>query len=763
VLRARAAEQLIQATDPAAASRLLFELIATELKLNVFLLHALDEVGALKLIAHAGLSEAMAAEVESQGPPRFRGGRAGPIQIATVQARDDKGTAVLRSIGLKSYFSIPLKAGEELIGFLGFGRRWTDCFDDEDQAFLIDVGGYLSLALERVRWESRLREGEERLRLGMEVGGFGTYDVNLGTGRVFLSPEALAIRGFSPDRPPGINDLDRDVHPDDRERVLREWEASLQPDGPGTWDYEYRLMMPDGAERWIHSRGRTFFSGEGKARRAVRKLGLVRDITEVKLADERLRTSEERLRLALEAAGLGVFEHDDLRDKVILSPRLRAIYGLDADEPVDFDKIVELRHPDDRVRVMARVEQVRNTGEIDDFFDEFRIYRPDGEMRWLAMMGSLFSAADRGERSLRIIAVLQDITERKLAEERLRQSEERLRTSEQRLQRAQELGGVASFEWNHATDETWVSESYREIFGLDPSTRLGAALFQVQLHPDDRERVIARLTQIPDDVDTIEIVYRITRPNDGQERWIYSTMGVLRDPATGTIRLAGIALDITERKRDEERERLLSREVDHRAKNLLSVVQAMVQLTHAPSIPAFVDQVKGRIHALGRAHSLLAASRWSGAELAQLIAEEFAPFADDAGRVRLAGPAIALRPAAAQSMALMIHELTTNAAKYGALSSPTGQVEVRWEIAAPPGELRLCWRERGGPPVAPPTRFGFGLTHIRGSVERQLGGTLDLQWLPHGLQCRLSLPARQLAESASHADAGQKNGGRRKD
>jgi PAS domain-containing protein len=261
VLRARAAEQLIQATDTAAAARALFELIAAELKLNVFLLHALDEVGALRLVAHAGLSEAMAAEVESQGPPRFKGGRAGPVEIAAVQARDDHGTAVLRSIGLKSYFSMPLMAGADLIGFLGFGRRWTDRFNDEDQAFLIDVGGYLALALERVRWESRLREGEERLRLAMEVAGFGTLDFNLDTGRAVWSPEAIEIRGFSSDRPTGINDVKRNVNPDDHERVRREWEASFQPDGPGTWDFEYRLMMPDGTERWIHSCGRTFFPG----------------------------------------------------------------------------------------------------------------------------------------------------------------------------------------------------------------------------------------------------------------------------------------------------------------------------------------------------------------------------------------------------------------------------------------------------------------------------------------------------------------------
>ena len=297
------------------------------------------------------------------------------------------------------------------------------------------------------------------------------------------------------------------------------------------------------------------------------------------------------------------------------------------------------------------------------------------------------------------------------------------------------------------------------LAGLDASSGAGASAAQPAIVPQpaepltilyatesgNAEGVAANARKVLETGESEECEYRIIRPSDRQERWIWTVWGASQDPFSGAKRLVGIALDITERKRNEERELLLSREVDHRAKNLLSVVQSMVQLTRADSIPEFVDQVKGRIHALGRVHSLLAASRWEGAELSKLIEEELAAFADDGDRLRLEGPLVALRPAAAQSMALVIHELATNAAKYGALSVVGGHVEVIWDAGETvAGGLVLRWRENEGPPVVPPEQTGFGMKSIRASIERQLGGTLDLQWHPEGLQCELVLPSRQL-------------------
>jgi PAS domain S-box-containing protein len=228
--------------------------------------------------------------------------------------------------------------------------------------------------------------------------------------------------------------------------------------------------------------------------------------------------------------------------------------------------------------------------------------------------------------------------------------------------------------------------------------------------------------------------------------WIESVGFPIKDEAGRIQEVVLLSQDVTERVESEERERLLTREVDHRAKNMLAVVQAVVELTRAEDIAAFKAAVAGRIRSLSRAHSLLAAARWEGVEIGQLAADELAAF-DRPGRdcVRLDGPRLMLRPAAAQALGLVLHELATNAAKYGALSASVGTVDLTWRERE--GQFELCWRESGGPPVEPPKRRGFGSMLIRQSVERQLGGVLQLDWRPEGLSARLVLPADQIGGS----------------
>jgi PAS domain S-box-containing protein len=717
-LCAQAAELLFEATDVAEAGRALFDLIAAELKLSLFLLYVTTGDGGLELVAHCGLPE---------------------VETAKPAAKEERARRSARRGG--AWFEQRMAAADMPLGLIGFGRRRAGSFQEDDLVFLRRVSNYFARALGRLRAEAALRKSEERLRLGMAVTGFGTFDLDLVTRRFVFSPALYAMLGLPPNSTCIIEELRKAVHPDDRQRVEDARLASLDPDGPGEYSMEHRVIRPDGALRWVHVRTRTFFSGESGARRPVRVIGVEQDITEAKLAEQRLRSSEERLRLATEAAGLGTFDYDMERDEIVWSPRLKAIYGIGPEENVDREFIGGRFHPDDRQRMAdALFGDPPNEPGRPGHSQQYRIFRPDGEMRWLAIKATWLSPGTAQQPSRRLIGVVQDITEQKLAAERLRESE-------RRLQLAQELGGVASWEWDQATNETWVSESFRRIFGLAPAAPLNAATFKSWLHPDDRERVIKCFTEIAEDAESLEIEYRIIRSHDQKLRWIYSMVGVVRDPLTGQIRLSGIAMDITGRKHDEERERLLSREVDHRAKNLLSIVQAMVQLTQADSIPDFVDQVTGRIHALGRVHGLLAASRWDGAELANLIVDELAPFADGPDRSRLTGPSIGLKPGAAQSMALVIHELTTNAVKHGALASPRGRVDISWAIGpAPDGQLVLNWCESGGATVEAPRRFGFGMTHIRASVERQLSGTIEMNWRAEGLQCVLTLPARQFAQ-----------------
>lgn len=219
----------------------------------------------------------------------------------------------------------------------------------------------------------------------------------------------------------------------------------------------------------------------------------------------------------------------------------------------------------------------------------------------------------------------------------------------------------------------------------------------------------------------------------------------------GVIRGAVSAyIDVSERKRAEVREKLLAREVDHRARNILAVVQAIIQLTKSSSVDDFRHGLMGRIDSLARAHVLLADGQWRGVDLRQLVEAEMAPYgaADPASRViTMSGPDIALTPGAAQALALTVHELATNAAKYGALHAPNGKVRIDWDLAGEGDDsFSLCWSEYDSHPTKGPDDTGFGATLIRRSIEGQLNGKLSYQWLDDGLKVDISCPINKVTD-----------------
>jgi two-component sensor histidine kinase len=231
----------------------------------------------------------------------------------------------------------------------------------------------------------------------------------------------------------------------------------------------------------------------------------------------------------------------------------------------------------------------------------------------------------------------------------------------------------------------------------------------------------------------------------------------LRGASGAVVGAVNMLVDITDRKAAEtalrEREarlELLAREVDHRAKNILAIVQAVARRTQADSVPAFIDALTGRLHALGRAHALLAEGRWAGADLKRLVEQELAAYGGSGGRVSISGIAVALGPESAQPLAMTLHELATNAAKYGALSVANGRVALEWSWG-PDGRLVLRWTETGGPPVRKPLRRCFGSELIE-VLTRQLDGETSFDWRAEGLRCEFRLPASALAPISAAAE-----------
>jgi PAS domain S-box-containing protein len=318
--------------------------------------------------------------------------------------------------------------------------------------------------------------------------------------------------------------------------------------------------------------------------------------------------------------------------------------------------------------------------------------------------------------------------------------------SQERFRLAQEVGGIGAWEWDLVTGRGYVSDSFKEMHGLGGVVgALHIEQLMAVIHPDDLagfdERRIAALRGAGPATNE----YRVIRP-DGLIRWIHAR-GQPLSPAQGAGRTAvGVVIDLTERRQTEERLQLLMREVDHRANNLMAVVQGAVKLSRGRDMKELREIIVGRVQALARAHQLLSASRWRGADLRRLMEEELRPYTlGDEARVTCRGPSVPpLSPAAAQGLAMALHELATNAAKHGALSVVGGSIAIAWDVA---GErLRIRWTETGGPPANPPAKAGFGMTVLQRALSGAIRGGVKLDWRIEGLVCDLEMPAPVAAE-----------------
>ena len=326
-----------------------------------------------------------------------------------------------------------------------------------------------------------------------------------------------------------------------------------------------------------------------------------------------------------------------------------------------------------------------------------------------------------------------------------RQHEVALAESEARLQEALTAGAVTTFVWDVGTGSSQRSADAAQILGFDPRQTFTPNNFLSRVHPDDRERFKALVRGVIPERPAYTIAFRFTRP-DGREVWLEETARAEFDALGRLVRLKGLTLDVTARKRFEGQQSLFIAELDHHVKNLLTRVAAVAKDTRedSGSLDAYIQALDRRIRSMADAHALLSQSRWDGVDLAALVRCQLAPNGTEANTT-IAGPHVTLPVAATQVLAMVLHELATNAAKYGALSTPHGRVEVNWNHG--PGEdaanLSIAWREIGGPAVAASPDCRYGTRIIRDLIPQELGGSVDLAFASGGICCKIEIPMMQ--------------------
>ncbi|PCD02740.1 hypothetical protein COC42_15295 [Sphingomonas spermidinifaciens] len=469
-------------------------------------------------------------------------------------------------------------------------------------------------------------------------------------------------------------------------------------------------------------------------------------------ANDRLRRSEDRFRQFGEASQDVLWIRDAATLQwEYLTPAFQTLYGI----PVALamltpglsrwlDRVV----PGDREHARAHIERAQGGGSTKF---EYRVHHPDGEDRWVRTTAFPMPGADGSIE--RIGGIDQDITRIKRAQHELEESEERLRS-------ATEVGRLGLWDWNVRTGHvTWSDEHFRmQGYGVGevvPSYKAWVA----GIHPEDRTATVAALEAAM--TNRTEYVHEFrSRHRDGSIRWIAARGRFSYNERGEPERMVGAAIDLTERREAEERQRLLLGELQHRVRNILAVVRSIVRRTHDQGQTAeeFVQHLEGRLGALARTQVLLTGAVDAGADLEMILRDELATQATDFDRVKLEGPTVRLPGKQAEVLTLAIHELATNAMKYGAFAHADGQLAVRWTLHVDTGQpwLRLEWHESGvDMPWGQDKREGFGTELITRRVPYELRGKGRIELLHDGIECTLDIPLVARPSILSGGDPGR--------
>ncbi|KQP74859.1 histidine kinase [Methylobacterium sp. Leaf111] len=536
------------------------------------------------------------------------------------------------------------------------------------------------------------------------------------------------------------------IHPDHREATRAAWLSAAAGGQP--YEVEFPLRRADGEYRWFLSRARPVHDVDGTLRSWI---GTTLDIHDRRQTEEELNGTREQLRLAVEATETGIFDYDLIADVLNWDVRTRAFFGLGPDDAVNLEVYLSRLHPDDRERCDHAVAAALDPGGSRTYDITYRTIDPaNGIERWVSARGqTLFE----GDRPVRLIGTARDVTENRKAEQVLRETEERYRL-------AARATNDAIWDWDLTTNHVLWNEALHTAHGHRPETVEPTGDWWIEhIHPDDRTRIDASIHVVIDRIGTTWTdEYRFRRA-DGSFADILDRGYVIRDEQGRAVRMIGAMFDISERKRAEEHQRLLTGELHHRVKNTLALVQAIASQTFrdAADLEGAREAFSARLISLGRAHDILTQSSWTQAPIGEVVDGALAVHRGEvASRIRASGPNVPLAAKAALALALALHELGTNAAKYGALSNEAGTVDLRWHVVHEGDAPRFCltWSEQGGPPIlAQPSRRGFGSRLIERSFAAEVGGEVRMTYAPTGLTCRLEASLASMQEASDEAAA----------
>lgn len=460
----------------------------------------------------------------------------------------------------------------------------------------------------------------------------------------------------------------------------------------------------------------------------------------------RAQASEERLSEAQRHARIGSWEANRKSGEAWWSETVYEILGLDRNFDATIPSFLELVHPEDRPAVEAAAETINTTRTVDIVH---RIVRPDGSVRHIRVRGKLLGKPD--ERPVWMAGTVQDVTEEQSAKLALESANGLLESVIENIPAMVFIkrAGDLRFERINAAGEKLLGYARPDVIGKT----------DYDLFPKDQAEFFTRTDRtVLASLGALEIAEEPIRIKDGSVRYLRTAKSALRNSSGQATHLLGVSLDVTSSKLAEEKVKLLMRELNHRAKNVLQLVQVVARHTAADADPEeYAARLSQRLASLAASHDLLVRNEWLGVELSELARSQLAHFADLIGsRVTLNGPSCRLNAQAAQAIGMALHELATNAAKYGALSNKEGRVDFTWKLGANAGggALTMAWSENGGPLLGPePSRAGFGWKILRDMVSQALEGRVTIDHARSGLVWSAVIPSERALEEAGPTPA----------